>query len=602
MRQRFEGIFNSVSIRAKLMLSYAVIFLPIIIISQFIIFTTARSLLEQQSINYLSQTTSSLSQQLSASIDEVSRYSKALISNPRLIGFLSDYNNGSAKPTTLPSDVHDIFKWVISQRPDISNIFIYTNEEAVFGTGIDFVVGQEYSAERGFWYEEVKKRDDGYLLVPPRIHKGYYSYEVFSVMQKVIPIYSKEEFGVLRIDVHSGIFERIVTQNNNAECVAIIYDSSGIPVYRTRQTEKVISSEVVLQIGERLKEQNGHFVMDEGLQSERIVSFSQDGKSGLYVVLSSSANALFKESRKTQTKLLIYLLIGGVFAFVFAAMISGSISKSVKTVLTSMEKVKKGDFKQYISLNTKGELAALENGFNSMLRKIKELFDANAQIQVEKKVAELKLLHSQINPHFLYNTLDMLRMKTLKNNDTETHDLILQLADLLRAGVKGTNDFLPLDKEIDYMSKFLSISNARTEHAIEFIVDINPTLMNTFVPKFILQPLAENIVMHGFFGKNNLKRVVVTADAKNGFLSISVKDNGVGMSKDRLREVQSALVENGSNYDVGIGLKNINMRLKLYYGEESGLEINSILGKGTTAIIKINTNVKLPEVDGFREL
>jgi two-component system sensor histidine kinase YesM len=208
--------------------------------------------------------------------------------------------------------------------------------------------------------------------------------------------------------------------------------------------------------------------------------------------------------------------------------------------------------------------------------------------RLESKTAELKALQAQINPHFLFNTLESIRFNALEHQDPDTAKMIHLLGNLFRRSIQSSDLFAELRQEIDYAGSFMELQKLRYADAFEFETDVPPKLLGLGVPRFILQPLVENAIKHGQKGISSGGIISVTArEEPEGTLRITVADNGRGMDEETVRQVLERLdqpeTEGEDHYS--IGLSNVHQRIRILFGELYGLTIESRPGDGTAVSI-----------------
>ena len=211
----------------------------------------------------------------------------------------------------------------------------------------------------------------------------------------------------------------------------------------------------------------------------------------------------------------------------------------------------------------------------------KKLENAQQQIQFE-------LLSAQINPHFLFNTLESIRMQATLEGNEELSRIILQLGKMLRFSLESKNNPIPLQQEVAYLEAYFDIQKFRFEDKIKCEIHIQPGLdtKELLVLPLLLQPMVENAFRHGFAGKKRGGEIGVNILQRDGDLIMAVIDNGKGMTAERLEEIRKSMKEK-QKQSGSIGLRNVNDRISMYYGEKYGVEISSAPGEGTTVVIRI---------------
>lgn len=257
-----------------------------------------------------------------------------------------------------------------------------------------------------------------------------------------------------------------------------------------------------------------------------------------------------------------------------------SFSRPIKKLLKTMQDFGSGDFNVISSVTSSDEIGLLSQNFNLMVYNINDLIDKVYSETLLKQEAELKSLRMQINPHFLYNTLDTINWLAREKGVPEVGAMAKSLGDMMFYTINGS-DFTNVEDEIKNINNYLMIQRKRYEERIEFSVDIPVELYPYKLPKLILQPLIENAIIHGLENKMKGGLVSISGRVKNKMLMLSVSDNGIGMTQEKIKTI---LLKDSSE---SIGVRNVNQRLQLYFGEQRGLEIQSIINVGTQVMISI---------------
>ncbi|MNV48346.1 Sensor histidine kinase YpdA [compost metagenome] len=253
-----------------------------------------------------------------------------------------------------------------------------------------------------------------------------------------------------------------------------------------------------------------------------------------------------------------------------------------------MKRLQEGDLSTRIHLNREDELQLIANNFNYMCERL-ELYINKVYIsEITQKNAELVALQSQINPHFLYNTLEAIRMRAISQGAKDVGQMIYILSTLFRTMIKKSM-VVTIADEIEYCNLYLELFQIRHKDKLQIESRISPVAMNCSIVKLLIQPVIENYIVHGFRPErfDNLIRIEVTeADER---IQIVIRDNGNGIIPSKLTELQKTL-QVSMRMDAppsSLGLCNVNERIKLYYGIEYGLSIASEIGVGTTVIMNI---------------
>ncbi|SDN34582.1 Histidine kinase-, DNA gyrase B-, and HSP90-like ATPase [Bacillus sp. OK048] len=258
--------------------------------------------------------------------------------------------------------------------------------------------------------------------------------------------------------------------------------------------------------------------------------------------------------------------------------------------------IKQGDLTARIHLSGNNDVAQLGHSFNHMLDTIEEMIEQIKIKEEAKRNAELDMLQAQINPHFLFNVLNAIRLKIKMEGDTGSASLIYSLSALLRMTINRNNAFIPLEEELTTVKHYVDLMNFRHRHDVDLEIDVNEAASSFEVPRFFLQPIIENAIIHG---NNNSKETIkiMANEFSNKYLEIIITDNGKGMDKLTLEQLQMKVFQANNNVYVknnqslnGIGVQNVYQRMKLIYGDAFQLWIESIDGEGTTLTVQIPVN------------
>lgn len=291
-----------------------------------------------------------------------------------------------------------------------------------------------------------------------------------------------------------------------------------------------------------------------------------------------------------QIILLIFAMIL-VITWITIILISDSISKPLKHLCGLTKQVGKGDFSLQKSNSSGDEVMELEQSFYTMVGKIEELLENVKQEQMNLRQMELKLLQVQINPHFLYNTLDSISWMAEEGQSDEVVEMVSALSDFFRIGLSRGRDYITLKEEESHIRSYLQILHHRYGNILEYEINIPKEISEFRILKLTLQPLVENALYHGIKQRRGKGRIKVSAEYDDYFIFFKVEDDGIGMKEEELQVLrQSVYKGNLSSLDKGFGLANVHERIRLNYGENYGVVIDSIYQEGTCVAIYLPAN------------
>ena len=287
-----------------------------------------------------------------------------------------------------------------------------------------------------------------------------------------------------------------------------------------------------------------------------------------------------------QGSILLLVLLMGI-TFIVSITIPRSITKPIRYLGKITEQVSQGDLTVRSEIKNGAEVKILSDSLNLMIKRISDLFETVKIEQKNLREAELELLQIQINPHFLYNTLDTIMWLAEAGKQKEVVLTVGALSDFFRSSLNQGKDIITIAEETLHFTCYLKIQQVRYQDILDYEVEISEEIENCLIPKITLQPLIENALYHGIKNKRGKGKIQVRGRAEGDHCILTVEDNGIGMQEERLREVINAINNKKSSKNGFYGLYNVNERIQLKFGEEYGLSIHSVYGEGTRVEIRL---------------
>ena len=268
-----------------------------------------------------------------------------------------------------------------------------------------------------------------------------------------------------------------------------------------------------------------------------------------------------------------------------------SISRPITELVEVTQQVSQGNLQVRSHVNTGVEAKQLSESLNTMIDKINELLEQVKKEQIRIRKAEFELLQAQINPHFLYNTLDTIIWLAESDEQKQVVHMVESLSDFFRTSLNQGKDIISIKEEIQHVRSYLEIQQMRYQDILEYEIDVPEEFYQNTIPKITVQPLVENALYHGIKNKRGKGKITVRGYREDSFFILEVRDNGIGMQTERLEQVRNALVHKQFVESKVYGLYNVNERIRLNCGEEYGLRISSTYQEGTTV------KIFLPDAD-----
>lgn len=283
----------------------------------------------------------------------------------------------------------------------------------------------------------------------------------------------------------------------------------------------------------------------------------------------------------------VILLIGMLIGLMpLLLIISNIVTKPLRQVSEAIRKFSTGDFEQQVEVATHDEVGEVARCFNRMVGDIKNLIDQNYVITLQEKESELAALQAQINPHFLYNTLDSLYWQAMESGNEEIAESILALSQLFRLVLNQGKKEVTVGQEIELVSRYLQIQKMRFSKRLNYEIEVADSVKKAKIPKLVVQPFVENAIVHGFENVSNPCFLKVSAKQEGELLRFEIQDTGIGMRQDQIDEIWEEEPIQYAKQRIGrYAIKNIKERLQLKYHDDFSLEIQSDVGKGTTVTL-----------------
>ncbi|NEU27281.1 cache domain-containing sensor histidine kinase [Paenibacillus ottowii] len=480
--------------------------------------------------------------------------------------------------------------------PEIAGILI-VNEKG------DYISNEMYarstrSLTEEDWYIQAAQHAGIFTVLGQPSHRNvtthvrYKDSEIVSVVRSVTDSETGHVLGVIMIDLKLRAVSqaaRDVTLGKSG--YVMVTDAEGRSVYMPD-----------MPLIERIPPQwfgtgdSGMFTREAGGR-ELLFMFQASEFTGWRTVGVFPARESTLEVRQIQFYVVCFVFIVCLFGLTASLRLSSSIAQPIFRLMSYMRKAETGDLTVRQWSERGDEIGMLGRSFNRMLEQIRRLMSLSELRERQKRDAELRSLQEHIKPHFLYNTLDTIHWMARKNGADDVSDMVGALSKLFRLGLSKGDDFIPLHSEIEHISSYMQIQQTRYRDRLRWELNVPDELKDLFVLKLMLQPVVENAIYHGIKARRGPGTICVEAKAEDDKLLLTVRDDGAGMTAERLRELrewlerpleamegrqkQKGVRTNGRSY----GMLNVQARIRLSFGEEYGIALDSKEGGGTCVTI-----------------
>lgn len=441
--------------------------------------------------------------------------------------------------------------------------------------------------ENTIWYKQLLKGDKAFLWAPSSYldEKDQDNSNVLSLIRVII---NKNNFmdkiGFIRFDFSkSSIIDLLNDASTIKKTSTYIQNSLGNIVARSDQ-EIADNYKVDSKLVKQLAEGANHWVQLNSGNKELMISAKLIDNTDWYLVSVTPLDEIYNSSRSSRNNIIILVFTSGTIAYFLAYLISGSITRRLSVLSQKMNDIHEGKLITIEATSDSDEIDQLVHEYNFMVEKITDLINDKFKAGQEIKNAELKALQAQINPHFLYNTLDMINWYAWENSGPEIISIVDSLAKFYKISLSKGMEVVSIKDELSHVSYYFQIQNMRFKNALNLSISVDESLMQYSILKITLQPIVENSILHGIMCKESKSgNIRIRGALVENEIHLYIEDDGVGISEEKLKNLLAPAAENSQSS--GFGVRNIDQRIKLYYGTGYGLYYTSTENKGTTVKI-----------------
>ena len=478
------------------------------------------------------------------------------------------------------------FSTVLSSREDIYNLgILQENGKALLNKGKS-KLNTYVDMEKQEWYGKAVENKASFYLSSAHVQHIIQGERPWVItLSRYIPDSMDKQGGVLFVDLNYSAIRKLCDDSSvGKKGYIFILDEDGNIVYHPQQ-QQLYNELQTEYIDEVMNCQTDVLNMGEG-DSARLYTISRSEITGWTVVSCSYISELLKKSEEAQKIYMLMAIVLVAIALLISSFMAKSITQPILKLQSSMALIQEGDFRAgNVEVESRNEIGSLTETFNVMTLRIQELMEQIINEQKAKRKSEMKALQSQINPHFLYNTLDSIIWMAESGKNEEVVLMTASLARLLRQNISNEEEEISIFEEVEYCRNYLTIQKMRYKDKLEFRIDVAPEITSCQIIKLVLQPLIENAIYHGLKYKESKGLLELIGYAAGEDIIFEIRDNGVGMDEETLNHIfERHTVNYRSN---GVGVYNVERRIKLTYGQEYGITYKSRSGEGTVARVCI---------------
>ncbi|MBW7457728.1 sensor histidine kinase [Paenibacillus sepulcri] len=591
--------WNDMMLKTKMFITFSVVFLLTVLLACTILYFKNVSDTKNQTYALSSTITKQFSRTVELYIHEMEAMSVSIFGDPLVQRNLLDHyeTDNPVEQNRIELSLSSRLYTLMHPQPKVQSIYLFTLDRYAYYVSRSSGPKLTDSLEKEDWYTghdyDYKKK---FLLLPTVVEDIHdiESPKVISFVRSINRIPSRSTIAFMKININVDVFRDMLVQSDSNEMEknmrVFILNDEGTVVYDNKNE---LTSGTLQNLSAAM--------LPGGKASSSELTWN--GRKYLYTIDRSAYTGwrtavlipneyLLAQIKRTQLILILVGLAAVMIIALVSYILSYHITIPLHNLMKKMIRVEQGDFSQRMEVRSNNEIGRLSRIYNDMLGSISRLINEAYQSRLAEKDAQLSALQAQINPHFLYNTLNIMKSISRIKGIEEVAEMSESLAELFQYSMKNLQHPVALKDELEHIRCYMNIQQHRFFDRFELHCDIPDELLQSSILKLTIQPLIENAIIHGL-GKTKSGGVIrLRAHRSSGMLQIEVTDNGRGMDGEKQQELRSMLrtpiLSGELDHDTrGIGLLNIQQRIQLFYGGNYGLHIMSLPGEGTTVKLEI---------------
>lgn len=592
--KQLVSMINNMKLKYKLMLFYVVVVMIPVLIIGIILISYFRDAALERAIDQATNNVEKIKSQMSTKLRVPTDISNLLFFDKNLAALVNREYPSILELTKAYMSYTDFQEYIL-QYQEIANIRFFIDNPTLVNNLAITPLNPETEARA--WYKKVMESKGIYWLYiddkEDYIGTTKQSINKLSLIRQVpFPEYNKT--GIIMVQVNQDELNNMLYQE---PFETIITDEAGY-IVAAKNPQLVGTTLAAFDIGVDLEHQSGNVIQTKVKGEDSYVIVDEMTPllsiSNLKIISVFETKSILSEANKVS--ILGLLIISGILlvALVMVYTISLLTTNRLLRLSRQLNQVALGNLNVVSHIDGTDEIGQLSRQFNYMVSSINQLIsqvietnEKNSKLEIAQREIKLKMMASQIHPHFLFNALESIRMNAHLKGEKEIANIVRLLGKLMRKNLEVGRERAPLKEEIEMIRSYLEIQKFRYEERLMYEIDFDGNAAEILIPPLIIQPLVENSVVHGLENKEGTVHVKVSVKLADNEIRVDVMDDGAGMSEQRLSELRGLIAQAEEEQRSRIGLRNVHQRLVLYYGEEHGLNIASEEGKGTEIAFSI---------------
>ena len=573
------------SIKYRLAFSFSLVVTMVIVLIVMANLLITNKIVMKNIRYYSTQTINETSDKIDSALNKVEIASQIINNNSQIQQAIlqrregqSTFEGDTYKNTTRKQEFNQPINDITNAIGDIHSIGIHFTDNDHIYFGIDTNTDDNAIKYIEKQFPKFITSEKNILWVTTHDFNGN---NVISLVRKFIDTMNLEQIGYMEVNVENRYLNNFLNNDQLGKSASIfLIDGDGV----------IICCKKSEQIGKKLQYPFTNTILKskEGAFNNTInhipmiVTYYTSPYTGWKIVGLAPMSELNSDILKNQTIIVLIGICGLMVSLLLSIIIAYMITKPINGLRRAMKEVEQGKLEVTFEDSNFIETRELGEGFKEMLRKLRELLAKVYEGELRKKEAEFKAMQAQINPHFLYNTLETINYMLIIENKHDISKIVTYLGDILRYSINKGKGIITLTEDLNQIEKYLYIQKIRFGDRLQYKLFIEDDTKKCFILKLLIQPIVENAIIHGIEKKRGQGMLTISTSIEHSMLVIQIKDNGMGIPSEKLDKIlkEESLPQPATKH-THLGVSNVNQRIKLFYGEEYGLDIESKVGEGT---------------------
>lgn len=575
MLKSIRHFIKNLKVQNKIIICFFIITLIMEIMNSGLTYLISSNVIFEKTINQSQETIEQLSENIEHNIRLINEKLSYLAYNPQVQSILSQKNGNNNHVQSAKNRQEMSKAMVLTYSSAIMNdIEIYGNN------GQDYYISSNKKhADTYQMYMGLESKGDGRNIIINDISIG----GDIEIIKEIKDIKTLQSLGLLRASLKKSVIKNIIREIDFAsDGFIIVLDSDNNMVVGEQNIFNEDANKLFLK-----KSGNFQYSIND---KDYIMVYEKSDYTNWKTIGIVSRDELQEENRAFRNKTIAITFLVIILCLFLAKILTRIIVNPLIDMIGALKAFSKGNFSVHLPVESTDEVGQLREGFNQMVIEIDTLIDDIYRRELLEKESEFKALQAQINPHFLYNTLDTINWMARKEGMDNICDMVQAIGDLMRISISNKASFITVADEIRYVEGYLYIQKVRYRDKISSIIEIDEEVKSQIIPKLIIQPIVENSVVHGIEPSKHkgVIKIIGKIDKDTSKVIFIVEDTGIGMNKEMIQNIMQNKAEScKSDKHTNLGMYTVYQRIKYFYGNDYGLTIESKEGEWTKVIITI---------------